>query len=209
MEDLVLASTIDKICKEKGCEIKPIPTFLGEYFASSHGNIYSYKLKRWKELKPAKHWKGYLFFTLYKNKKRSQHKAHRLVLWSFFGQSSLEVNHINANKADNRLENLEYTSAKENTQHAVDIGRRKGRKLTGQELFDLVVMAHAIYKNTKKYTLTAKELNRRGFKTARGRTFNRRRACYLIKTNHLDDELNFGGPLGLRLSDFITQEAQP
>lgn len=40
--------------------------------------------------------------------------VHRLVMLAFVWHSELEVNHINHNPSDNRLENLEYVSKLEN-----------------------------------------------------------------------------------------------
>lgn len=40
--------------------------------------------------------------------------VHRLVMMSFVWYSNLQVNHINHNTSDNRLENLEYLTPKEN-----------------------------------------------------------------------------------------------
>lgn len=42
-------------------------------------------------------------------------RVHRLVMELFKGQSDLTVDHINGNKHDNRLCNLQYVTAEENT----------------------------------------------------------------------------------------------
>lgn len=43
--------------------------------------------------------------------------AHRLILWAFTGYLGEEANHINRNKLDNRLSNLEWTTHSENLNH--------------------------------------------------------------------------------------------
>lgn len=50
---------------------------------------------------------------------------HRLVMLAFVGQpnAGYEVNHINNDRADNRLANLEYVTSSQNTIHAVKSGR--------------------------------------------------------------------------------------
>lgn len=52
--------------------------------------------------------------------------VHRLVLLAFIGPSKLVCNHKNHVKRDNRLENLEYVTGKENSAKAALAGRYKG-----------------------------------------------------------------------------------
>jgi hypothetical protein len=47
---------------------------------------------------------------------------HRLIMATFVGVSDLFVNHKDGNKANNKLENLEYVTASENTFHAHETG---------------------------------------------------------------------------------------
>lgn len=64
--------------------------------------------------------KGYLKVWLTKDKTRKLFFVHRLVLKTFIGDSKLQVNHKNKIKTDNRLENLEYVTNRENCVHRLD-----------------------------------------------------------------------------------------
>lgn len=99
---------------------KDIPNYEGLYQVSNLGNVRS--VKRNSQKKPFKNHSGYLRVNLFKNGKGVKHSVHRLVLLGFIGESDLHVNHINAIKDDNRLENLEYVTPKENSRHAMENG---------------------------------------------------------------------------------------
>lgn len=63
--------------------------------------------------------------------KKKTFRLHRLVLMAFApteGMEDLEVNHIDGNKKNNRLENLEWCTGSENQKHAFQMGLQKARK---------------------------------------------------------------------------------
>ena len=64
--------------------------------------------------------------TLSKNGKTKRVSVHRLVAMHYIPNPSQspQVNHINGDKHDNRVENLEWATCKENTGHAFDSGLR-------------------------------------------------------------------------------------
>lgn len=72
----------------------------------------------------------YLRITL-PNKKSS---IHRLVASAFLGESNLQVDHINGNRLDNRLENLRYCSNRDNCTFATKkINKYTGVSSTGKK----------------------------------------------------------------------------
>lgn len=62
---------------------------------------------------------GYVIIGLRKNGERHFFQLHRLVLSNFLGCpiNNIQVNHIDENKSNNRLDNLEYCTAKYNTNY--------------------------------------------------------------------------------------------
>ena len=72
---------------------------------------------------------GYSFVRLCKDGKTSLKRVHRLVANAFIeNTNNLQfINHINGIRHDNRLNNLEWCSQKENVIHAYATGLNKGR----------------------------------------------------------------------------------
>lgn len=107
--------------------IKDVFGYEGLYFADVNGNIITNNWKNTKKtaiLRPAKDKKGYLRVGLQKNGKLSSHRVHRLVALTFLPnpENKEQVNHVNGIKQDNRLENLEWCTGKENMIHAYRAG---------------------------------------------------------------------------------------
>jgi hypothetical protein len=90
-----------------------------DYFISNLGNVKSLKKGKEKILKGGTNKDGYIYFILsYKNIQTTK-TAHQLVAQSFLNHNpcgnKIVVNHINFIRTDNRLENLEIVTNRENT----------------------------------------------------------------------------------------------
>ena len=79
--------------------------------------------------------KGYMSVCLCKDSIRKNYSVHRLVAKAFIPNYSRkpEVNHINGDRADNRVENLEWVTRSENEIHAYKtLGREPNKPWKGK-----------------------------------------------------------------------------
>lgn len=102
------------------------------YWVSKDGRVYSIKSKRC--LRPSNR-RGYASVLLSKDSKTKRFNIHRLVASTFLFRPSndLVVNHIDGDKWNNHISNLEWVTPGENTKHAFRTGLHSmPYKLTGR-----------------------------------------------------------------------------
>jgi hypothetical protein len=95
------------------------------YSISELGRVFSHKRNIY--LKQNENLDGYLVVRLSGGSRRAKKTftVHKLVLTYFKPTKvkNLTVNHINTNRKDNRLENLEWLTHAENVKHSRELGR--------------------------------------------------------------------------------------
>jgi hypothetical protein len=120
---------------------KAIPGFEGCYEVSNLGRVRSLKRNTTSGglIKTFIN-KGYVYAHLSRNGKHYNCKVHRAVASAFIDNpfNKPEVNHIDENKENNRVDNLEWVTTKENYNHGTRIERiaQKNRRPVVQMTLD-------------------------------------------------------------------------
>lgn len=106
-----------------------INTFIGR---NQSGNYETKQLIKGKNLVAMTNKDGYKYVNLSKNGKYISAKVHRIVAETFIENPDQKpaVNHINENKADNSVSNLEWVTVKQNNKYGT-----RGEKFHGVDVF--------------------------------------------------------------------------
>jgi len=103
-----------------------------------------------KAISPFKNKNGYMSFSFCVCGKKTKAFVHRVVCKAFKGpapSSEHQVNHINGVRDDNRAENLEWLTAKQNAQHSFkELGRKvkKGNSHYRSHIIDTAMIERLI-----------------------------------------------------------------
>ena len=116
-----------------------------DYYVTDTGEIWSSVTKKF--LKQQKDKNGYMKVRLCsENNERHRYSVHRLVLENFRpieNMEEMQVNHIDGNKENNSLSNLEWVTCKDNIKHAVENNLRAeingAAKLTKEQVIDIYI----------------------------------------------------------------------
>lgn len=125
--------------------MRKIPRTNGLYFADQNGDIHSKKRPYTKGglIKKSIN-NGYYYVCISVDAKKVSKKVCRLVSMAYHPnpKNKPQVNHKDGNKLNDRPDNLEWCTAKENNDHALRTGLKKHRKpiLTTDEVLRLSTM---------------------------------------------------------------------
>ena len=111
---------------------KDIEGYEGLYRISNHGRVWGCKHK--KLLKPILHHSGYLHVSLCRNARSKHFNIHRLVALNFIKlvEGKNCVNHIDEDKTNNCVGNLEWCDHKENNNHGTHNKRMVSSRKTSK-----------------------------------------------------------------------------
>lgn len=155
--------------------MKDIPGYEGLYSINENGEVFSHYHKyrnnvgqSIRKLKPGVS-EGYPVVNLYKNTKARSRKVHRLMAITFLNHTdpNLQINHINGDRMDCRLLNLELCTASQNIAHSYKVLNRQPISGSRTPRSKLVLDTQTgIYYDSVRFAAQAKGINRAYLKNA-------------------------------------------
>lgn len=147
---------------------KPVIGFDGLYEVSNLGRVKSIKFNKEKILKPQDNGRGYLTVHIRNFEYDKKHYIHRIVAETFLEKKDgkNEVNHIDCNKNNNCLNNLEWCTKEYNFIHKMINQRQpKGEesgnsKLTEKDILEIRKSSVNSYELSKIYNVSREHILR-------------------------------------------------
>ena len=155
----------DIIIEQKGI----VYDFTGKYQVSNLGNVRSLNYSNTGEIKMMKPgvYGGYLRIPLTKDGKTTKFLIHRLVANAFIENddpaNKTQVNHKNENPLNNNVNNLEWTTPKENSNYGTRtrrMAKTQSKKVIGYSLTDNKVIILQSSQCAKKFGFNQSAISR-------------------------------------------------
>lgn len=139
--------------------MKPVVGYEKYFSVTEDGKVYSHRTNKFLKLHINR--KGYCIFSTKINGRDGKaicFKVHRVVAEAFLlnPENKSEVNHIDGNKLNNNVINLEWVSRSENIQHAFRIGLMHSNGKSGYDNYNHKLSKEAvefIRNNKNRYTI--------------------------------------------------------
>ena len=114
---------------------RPIDGTAGRYEVSDHGRVRSLARGKVRIMPTTRQHHGYHAFMIWIDGKAQCRKVHREVALAFIGNPNHlpEVNHIDGNKDNNHVSNLEWVTHQRNVKHSFDTGLKHPHRWTKEE----------------------------------------------------------------------------
>lgn len=99
-----------------------------DYYATTDGEIISFKGKQPRFIIQCKHGRGYTQFVVSEKGLLKSYLTHRFVYSCFYGEipEGMQIHHIDHDKQNNELDNLQMVTDEENKLHAKLANRKTG-----------------------------------------------------------------------------------
>lgn len=135
--------------------------YSGRYILYSDGRLYSTTREMFIKISPDV--LGYACCNLFDGKKYTKHRLHRMMAESFIPNDSpldkTQVNHIDGNRMNYSLGNLEWCTSSENLRHAhLFLNRISTRKLSFAQIEEILNSELNAVELAKIYPVTARHI---------------------------------------------------
>jgi hypothetical protein len=139
--------------------VRDVVGYEGYYTVDTDGSVYSIKSK--KKLATIRMKSGYNYVHLHKNGVSKLLRLHRVVAETYienpFGYT--QVNHINGDKNDNSVDNLEWCTPEQNLMHAIKTGLKN---MKGENNPSAKLKKYQIEEIRKKYIKGDRQFGTKG-----------------------------------------------